>query len=83
MRHLKTSLEELEISYTMPIQPILLPTSGQPPSMSQLRSSSFSGLSAGQNLDLGNAGGFHPTALGVVPGRAYRSGTPVDRPTTS
>jgi len=82
MRHLKTILEELEIGYTMPVHPILLPTSGQPLSMSQSRPSSSSGLSAGQNLDLGNAGGFHPTPLGVAPGRAYRSGTPVDMPIT-
>jgi len=82
MRHLKTSLEELEINYTMPIQPILLPTSGHPPLMSQLRSSSSSALSAGQNLDLGNAGDFHPTPLDVAPGRAYHSGTPVDRAST-
>lgn len=27
MRHLKTVLEELDIRYTMPVQPVLLPTS--------------------------------------------------------
>lgn len=80
MRHLKTILEELEISYTMPIQPILLPTSGPPPSMSQLHSSSSSGSFASPNPDLGNAGGFHPTPIGVAPGRVYRSGIFVDRP---
>jgi len=80
MRHLKTILEELEISYTMPIQPILLPTSGPPPSMSQLHSSSSSGSFASPNPDLGNAGGFHPTFIGVAPGRVYRSGILVDRP---
>lgn len=26
MRHLKTVLEELDIRYTMPVQPVLLPT---------------------------------------------------------
>ena len=30
MRHLKTVLEELDIHYTMPVQPVLLPRSYRP-----------------------------------------------------
>lgn len=80
MRHLKTILEELEIGYTMPIQPILLPTSGPPPSMSQLYSPSSPGSSPGPASDLGNGGSFYPTPIGFTPGRSYRAGIPVDRP---
>ncbi|KXN90176.1 hypothetical protein AN958_04666 [Leucoagaricus sp. SymC.cos] len=73
MRHLKNILEELDINYIMPVQPILLPTSGPPPmSMSQVQAPS-SGSFSGPNPDLGNAGGFRPTDIGLVPGRSYRA----------
>ncbi|KAF9445920.1 hypothetical protein P691DRAFT_709572 [Macrolepiota fuliginosa MF-IS2] len=66
MRHLKTILEELNINYTMPIQPVLLPTSGPPPrSSTQLQPPPGSHSGSGSpNADLGNAGGFQPLAPG-------------------
>ncbi|KAH6914178.1 Mechanosensitive ion channel-domain-containing protein [Coprinopsis sp. MPI-PUGE-AT-0042] len=38
MRNLKTVLEELDITYTMPVQPVLLPSSNGKPPFSQMRS---------------------------------------------
>jgi hypothetical protein len=78
MRHLKTVLEELEIVYTMPVQPILVPTNGPPPSMSPVQTP-LSGFQ-GPNPDLGNAGRFYPPDISYVPGRSYRNGIPVVRP---
>ncbi|TCD67602.1 hypothetical protein EIP91_012232 [Steccherinum ochraceum] len=36
MRHLKTVLEELDVKYTLPIQPVLLPGNGMRPPMSPM-----------------------------------------------
>ncbi|KAF8586433.1 hypothetical protein K439DRAFT_1340945 [Ramaria rubella] len=72
MRHLKTVLEELEIGYSKPVQPILVhPSSAlsalrSPPPQSPRRASSYSD---DHDIDsLGNAGGF--SGAGSPPGAA-------------
>jgi hypothetical protein len=60
MRHLKIVLEELDVKYTMPIQPILLPNKSA-------FSSSGSGVERREML--GNAGSFQgSTQLNRAPG---------------
>ncbi|KAJ6518657.1 Mechanosensitive ion channel-domain-containing protein [Mycena sanguinolenta] len=49
MRHLKTTLEELDLKYTLPPQPVFFPQ-GMPPT---------GGRSAGLSPDMGNAGSFY------------------------
>lgn len=59
MRNLKVILEELDIRYTMPVQPVLLPTA--PP---------FVGRG---NSDLGNAGFFQGAEM-RAPARSLTTG---------
>ncbi|KAJ7126546.1 Mechanosensitive ion channel-domain-containing protein [Mycena crocata] len=59
MRNLKTILEDLDVRYTLPVQPVLLPQ-GPPPAGRQ-----------GFAPDLGNAGSFFPSE-GRMP-RPFRS----------
>lgn len=70
MRNLKTILEDLDIRYTMPVQPVVLPrgvpsgpTQGAPPSPSPYTAS---------REDLGNAGTFQGSPHMRAPGRAFR-----------
>ena len=57
MRYLKTTLEELDISYSMPVQPVLLPK-GPPPFPPQMQSQ-LPHIKPPSNRDsLGNAGSF-------------------------
>lgn len=80
MRHLKTILEELDVNYTMPVQPILLPTSGPPPtSMSHLQPPPPGSNPGAANVDLGNAAGFYPSDVSLVPGRSPQGSTPLLR----
>lgn len=80
MRHLKIILEELDINYTMPVQPILLPTSGPPPtSMHHLQPSPSNFYPGPANADLGNAAGFYPSDASLVAGRSPQGGTPLLR----
>ncbi|KAF8160952.1 Mechanosensitive ion channel-domain-containing protein [Crassisporium funariophilum] len=77
MRYLKTVLEELDIRYTMPVQPVLLPkgdishgTSAprmQPPPM---------GRHTIDSVMLGNAGFYQAGDHGRFAGPSFRSGTP-------
>lgn len=62
MRHLKTVLEELDVRYTLPVQPVVLPRDAPLPPR-------------GGNDSLGNAGFFagSPT-LGRAPTRSIRPG---------
>lgn len=72
MRQLKMILEELDIGYTMPVQPVLLPSSGPPPtSIPQSPVGSYQGS---MNADLGNAGGFQAGDMSRAPGRSFQSG---------
>jgi hypothetical protein len=59
MRNLKTTLEELDVQYTMPVQPVLLPNA--PP---------FVGRG---NSDLGNAGLFRGAEM-RAPARSLTTG---------
>ncbi|KAI0272641.1 hypothetical protein BC834DRAFT_840866 [Gloeopeniophorella convolvens] len=60
MRYLKTVLEELDIRYTMPVQPVLLPRTPVPgsPSLSMRMPNSPTGSTRSRREDLGNAGSF-------------------------
>lgn len=68
MRNLKTALEELDVKYSMPVQPIVMPQGppphdgGRSPRMQAPRMQQppmGQGFSSGGNL--GNAGGFGPS----------------------
>lgn len=72
MRELKTILEELEIGYTMPIQPVLLP--GPPTNIP--RSSPVDSYEGSVNSELGNAGGYQASDMGQAPGKSFHSGVP-------
>lgn len=77
MRNLKIILEELDINYTMPIQPVLLPTSGPPPhSLTQLQPPPSGSHQGSASADLGNAGGFQPSDISLAPGKSFQSGIP-------
>ncbi|KAF8892116.1 Mechanosensitive ion channel-domain-containing protein [Infundibulicybe gibba] len=75
MRNLKIILEELDVRYTLPIQPVLLPQA--PPSNSnpfRLQPSPHGGPTASQET-LGNAGRFQASDHAVrAPGRSFRAG---------
>jgi hypothetical protein len=72
MRHLKIVLEDLDVKYTMPIQPILLPNKPAFHSSSQI---SESGVQRREML--GNAGSFQgSTQLNRAP-RGLRPGDSV------
>jgi hypothetical protein len=61
MRHLKTVLEELEVGYSMPVQPILI----HPSSWNAARV-------ALEGNDLGNAGIIQNEHIGKAPGTSIR-----------
>ncbi|KAJ8094346.1 hypothetical protein PM082_010780 [Marasmius tenuissimus] len=82
MRNLKTILEDLNVRYTMPVQPVTMPkgfpaTRGlsgfsRVPSMN--RSGAASGSSVDGNRDmLGNAGSFQGSDHLRAPGRGFRT----------
>lgn len=62
MRYLKTVLEELDIRYTMPVQPILLP---HPPN-----------IQTQSPQELGNAGFFQGSNYGRSKGKTFKTGIP-------
>ncbi|KAF9559870.1 hypothetical protein CPC08DRAFT_818554 [Agrocybe pediades] len=75
MRHLKTVLEELEIHYTMPVQPILLPQGGPtyvPPAGPHVQDPPPGRLPQGDGL--GNAGFFQAGDFGRAEGGSLRPG---------
>lgn len=76
MRNLKTLLEELDVQYTMPVQPVILPRaapfSAPNPPAPPRPSSSIHGTSRD---DLGNAGTFSSSNEdNRAPGRSFRPG---------
>ncbi|TFK44543.1 Mechanosensitive ion channel-domain-containing protein [Crucibulum laeve] len=73
MRNLKIVLEELDIKYTMPVQPVLLPSS-HPPNAPQMQSPPTP--RPGNAADLGNAGFFQPSEHLRAPGRTFSAGIP-------
>lgn len=76
MRHLKTILEELDIGYTMPVQPVLLPASDPARTRSPLQSPPSGVYQPSAGADLGNAGGFQASEMSVAPGRSFQGGIP-------
>jgi hypothetical protein len=71
MRHMKTVLEELEIGYSLPLQPVVLHPSS---ALSALRASQSVGGRASPNAaTLGNAGGFVGAQRAAVPGPTLRA----------
>lgn len=79
MRYLKTVLEELDIRYTMPVQPVLLPSSSGRPPIPTVNTPLRSGSSSSSGLnDFGNAGFFHGGQSGKAPasGPSFSKGTP-------
>jgi len=75
MRHLKTVLEELEIRYTMPVQPILLPQGEAtyvPPAGPRIQDPPPGRLPRGENL--GNAGFFQTGDFGRLENPSLRPG---------
>ena len=80
MRHLKAILEDLDLKYTKPIQPILMPRAAGiggspyldfPPSP---RSGPRRAPAAESRETLGNAGYLDPDPLGRSPSRSLRPG---------
>ncbi|KAK7061127.1 hypothetical protein VNI00_000863 [Paramarasmius palmivorus] len=77
MRNLKTILEDLDVRYTMPVQPVLLPTNAA--RALNMRSPSMRGQSPGgpgrgmSHQDLGNAGSFQGSDYLRAPGRGLRA----------
>ncbi|KAL0564353.1 hypothetical protein V5O48_017691 [Marasmius crinis-equi] len=81
MRNLKTILEDLDVRYTMPVQPVLMP--GGPPATRGLGgfarvpsmtrgSASASSMEANRDM-LGNAGTFQGSEHLRAPGRGFRA----------
>lgn len=70
MRNLKTVLEELDISYTLPIQPVLLPKGSLPRASGSLNVP-MKGYN-GSMESLGNAGHFRDDVY-RVPGSTVRA----------
>ncbi|KAF8527279.1 Mechanosensitive ion channel-domain-containing protein [Gautieria morchelliformis] len=71
MRHMKTVLEELEIGYSLPLQPVVLHPSS---ALSALRASQSVGSRASPNAaTLGNAGGFVGAQRAAAPGPTLRA----------
>ncbi|KAI0065583.1 hypothetical protein BV25DRAFT_1708104 [Artomyces pyxidatus] len=70
MKHMKTVLEELDIKYSLPIQPVLLPRG--PPAF---RSPSLGMNANGSRETLGNAGSFQGSDFMLrAPGNSLRPG---------
>ncbi len=79
MRYLKTVLEELEIRYTMPIQPIILPQSNsfRPPHTTHLQSPPHDPRTSDSSLpDVGSAGLFRGGEYGRPTGPTFKDGVP-------
>lgn len=79
MRYLKTVLEELEIRYTMPIQPIILPQSNslRPPQTTHFQSPPHGPRTNDSSLpDAGNAGLFRGGEYGRPAGPMFKDGVP-------
>lgn len=77
MRHLKTVLEALDVKYTMPVQPILMPNKPAFPNTSPRFGSMRQGQAGGMTSrdTLGNAGSFHGSPqLNRAPTRGLRPG---------
>jgi hypothetical protein len=73
MRFLKTVLEELDIRYTMPVQPILLPSSNGRPPMPPAQGTPAAPAPS-PNPSLGNAGHFQAGGYGEIPGHTLSQG---------
>ena len=74
MRHLKTILEELDIRYTMPVQPVLLPRGASyGPSVPTMESPAPSRHHIDPNM-LGNAGSYQAGEYGRPSGPLFQSG---------
>jgi hypothetical protein len=68
MRNLKTVLEDLDVRYTMPVQPVVLPQSSMPnPPWMQAPPQTAS------REALGNAGSFQSSEHLRAPGRSFRT----------
>ena len=80
MRHLKTVLEELDIRYTMPVQPVLLPKGGMSygPSVPVMQSPPPPSRHHMDPDTSGNAGFYQAGEYGR-PGPSFKSGTPTFR----
>jgi hypothetical protein len=85
MRHMKEVLEELDVRYTMPVQPVLLPRGGPPQGSPRpggagqgwLNADAFGGLSGGlpRGGTGGNPGFYQPDSrLTGSPIRSIRPG---------
>ncbi|KZP21055.1 hypothetical protein FIBSPDRAFT_1044419 [Athelia psychrophila] len=77
MRHLKSVLEELDVRYTMPVQPILMPN--KPTFLNMSPRMRPSAQNSAQNMDnremMGNAGSFlGSSTLNRAPTRGLRPG---------
>ena len=77
MRHLKTVLEELDIRYTMPVQPVLLPKgdASYRPSAPIIQSPPPSRHHIDPSM-LGNAGSYQAGELSRPSGPSFTSGVP-------
>ena len=76
MRNLKAVLEELDIRYTRPVQPLLLPRGGAGGAAPFLNVPPSPGSRArgGSSETLGNAGFFEAGEMGRAPTRGLRQG---------
>ena len=77
MRHLKTVLEELDIRYTMPVQPVLLPKgdASYRPSAPIIQSPPPSRHHIDPSM-LGNAGSYQASERSRPSGPSFTSGVP-------
>jgi hypothetical protein len=69
MRHLKTVLEELEIGYSKPLQPVVLHPSSAVSSLHAFQS--VGSRTTSDAATLGNAGGFVAAERAVAPGPTF------------
>lgn len=74
MRNMRTVLEDLDIRYTMPVQPVLLPRGGQTAMRGGMGDNTWAPTrSTASRDDLGNAGSFHVRPM-RPPGRGASRG---------
>ncbi|KAF6760057.1 Mechanosensitive ion channel-domain-containing protein [Ephemerocybe angulata] len=72
MRYLKTVLEELDIRYTMPVQPVILPSAnGRPPMTNNLPSRTPSSRTAGSSAQRPYTGDFQPGPFSQAQGPSF------------